>query len=93
MSLGPSELQILAVTFSRTMLSGAELFSLAETADWKALSESLGKLQSEKLLKVSGDLWNVKDLPYATIGIPPSSKDAAYRILREAGVSVSLPFA
>jgi hypothetical protein len=93
MPFGPSELRILAVTLSRTMLSGAELASLMETRDWKALSESLGKLQSEKLLKVSGDLWNVKDLPYATIGVPPSSKEAAYQTLRAAGVSVSPPFA
>ncbi len=82
-TLSDIERRILAVTAERSMISGAELAEYAETTDWKVFADALKSLQAKGLLEVSGDVWNVKNLPYATIGILPSARSHVYQVLRK----------
>ena len=81
-SLTDMEQKILAAALDRSMIRGAELPSYANTTDWKKLADAVQKLASNKLIEVSGDVWNVRELPYATIGVLPSAREYLHGVVR-----------
>ena len=82
-SLSEMERQILAAALDRSMVSGAELASVANTTNWKAIAEAVQKLSANKLIEVSGDVYNLSELPYATIGVVPSSREYLHGVLHK----------
>jgi ribosomal protein L2 len=81
-TLNDTERKILAATLERSMVSGAELARYAGTSDWKNLADAVKNLQANKLVEVSGNILDVKEFPYATIGVVPSNRHYLYDVLK-----------
>lgn len=80
-NLSDLERRILAAIVERSMMSGAELFKYGGTSDYKDLANALRNLQSNKLLDVSGNIWDEKDFPYVTVGVVPSARGYVQDVL------------
>jgi len=75
--------KILGATLERNMVSLAALGRYVGTTDWSRLVSSVKKLQANNLVQVSGNIWDEKDSPYATVGINPSTRSFVYDVLRQ----------
>lgn len=82
-NLSAMEKIILEATLSRSMVSGADLVRVAETSDWQALSDAVKNLKSHELVEVSGNILNLKEFPYATIGVVPSKRHYLNEVLKQ----------